>query len=78
MTQPSDVTAPDVAASWRERAVERSLRGARAKAMSRSDRFIEVGPGNVLAGMVRRTLPEARVISFGGINDLDAVKGLLA
>jgi AcrR family transcriptional regulator len=28
-------------ASWRDRAVERSLRGARAKAMSRSDRFIE-------------------------------------
>lgn len=30
--------APDV--TWRERAVERSLRNARAKAMSRSDRFI--------------------------------------
>src|SRR3954447_15860190 len=29
-------------ASWRERALERSLRGARAKAMSRSDRFIQV------------------------------------
>lgn len=28
-------------ASWRERAVERSLRSARAKAVSRSDRFIE-------------------------------------
>lgn len=28
-------------ASWRDRAVERSLRGARAKAVSRSDRFIE-------------------------------------
>lgn len=27
--------------SWRDRAVERSLRGARAKAMSRSDRFIQ-------------------------------------
>jgi AcrR family transcriptional regulator len=27
--------------SWRDRAVERSLRGARAKAVSRSDRFIE-------------------------------------
>jgi AcrR family transcriptional regulator len=33
---------PDTAdASWRDRAVERSLRSARAKAMSRSDRFIE-------------------------------------
>jgi AcrR family transcriptional regulator len=28
-------------ATWRDRAVERSLRGARAKAMSRSDRFID-------------------------------------
>src|ERR1700740_1985314 len=27
--------------SWRERAVERSLRSARAKAVSRSDRFIQ-------------------------------------
>jgi AcrR family transcriptional regulator len=40
MAQPGDVTTAD--ASWRDRAVERSLRGARAKAMSRSDRFIEV------------------------------------
>jgi AcrR family transcriptional regulator len=40
MAQPGEMSAPD--ASWRDRAVERSLRGARAKAMSRSDRFIEV------------------------------------
>jgi AcrR family transcriptional regulator len=40
MTEPGEVTLPD--ATWRERAVERSLRSARAKAMSRSDRFIEV------------------------------------
>ena len=40
MAQPGDVTTAE--ATWRERAVERSLRGARAKAMSRSDRFIEV------------------------------------
>src|SRR4051794_41950676 len=40
MTQPGDATVTD--ATWRERAVERSLRNARAKAMSRSDRFIEV------------------------------------
>jgi AcrR family transcriptional regulator len=33
-TDPSDVT-------WRERAIERSLRSARAKAVSRSDRFIQ-------------------------------------
>jgi AcrR family transcriptional regulator len=31
--------APEI--TWRDRAVERSLRGARAKAVSRSDRFIE-------------------------------------
>lgn len=42
MTQPSGLSAPEAVASWRERAVERSLRTARAKAMSRSDRFIEV------------------------------------
>jgi AcrR family transcriptional regulator len=41
MAQPGDITAP-TDASWRERAVERSLRTARAKAMSRSDRFIQV------------------------------------
>src|SRR4051794_36824891 len=41
MAQPGDVpSATD--ASWRERAVERSLRTARAKAMTRSDRFIQV------------------------------------
>lgn len=40
MAQPGDVAMTD--ATWRERAVERSLRNARAKAMSRSDRFIEV------------------------------------
>jgi len=42
MTQPGDVEAPDAISTWRERALERSLRGARAKAISRSDRFIEV------------------------------------
>ena len=40
MAQPGDVSTAD--STWRDRAVERSLRGARAKAMSRSDRFIEV------------------------------------
>ncbi|MGI9147916.1 MAG: ACP S-malonyltransferase [Chloroflexota bacterium] len=42
------------------------------------DRFLEVGPGNVLAGMVRRTLPEARVASFGAVSDLPQVCTLLA
>src|SRR5437763_9607122 len=40
MAHPGEAGA--VAASWRERAVERSLRNARAKALSRSDRFIQV------------------------------------
>lgn len=39
MTQQDEARAAAVA-SWRERAVERSLRTARAKAVSRSDRFI--------------------------------------
>lgn len=42
MTQQDEAlpVAGSAAASWRERAVERSLRTARAKAVSRSDRFI--------------------------------------
>jgi [acyl-carrier-protein] S-malonyltransferase len=42
------------------------------------DRFLEVGPGSVLAGLVRRTLPQARVASFGALSDLLAVCSLLA
>jgi [acyl-carrier-protein] S-malonyltransferase len=42
------------------------------------DRFLEVGPGAVLAGLVRRTLPEARVASFGAVSDLPAAHALLA
>jgi [acyl-carrier-protein] S-malonyltransferase len=41
------------------------------------DRFLEVGPGTVLAGLVRRTLPEARVASFGGLADLPGAFSLL-
>jgi AcrR family transcriptional regulator len=42
VTEPveAEVDAPDGESSWRDRALERSLRSARAKAMSRSDRFI--------------------------------------
>jgi [acyl-carrier-protein] S-malonyltransferase len=42
------------------------------------DRFLEVGPGTALAGMVRRTLPTARVASFGAVADLPQVRALLA
>jgi [acyl-carrier-protein] S-malonyltransferase len=41
------------------------------------DRFLEVGPGTVLTGMVRRALPEARVASFGALSDLPNVATLL-
>lgn len=41
------------------------------------DRFVEVGPGNVLAGLVKRTLPDARVVSFGALADLPKVAAIL-
>jgi [acyl-carrier-protein] S-malonyltransferase len=41
------------------------------------DRFLEVGPGTVLAGMIKRTLPDARVASFGSLADLDAARALV-
>jgi [acyl-carrier-protein] S-malonyltransferase len=41
------------------------------------DRFLEVGPGQVLSGLVRRTLPEARVASFGSLSDLSHARSLL-
>ena len=33
-------------------------------------RFIEIGPGNVLAGLVKRILPGAAVVSLGTADDL--------
>ncbi|MCA1647082.1 MAG: ACP S-malonyltransferase [Chloroflexi bacterium] len=41
------------------------------------DRFLEVGPGQVLSGLVRRTLPRARVASFGALADLPNTRALL-
>jgi [acyl-carrier-protein] S-malonyltransferase len=40
-------------------------------------RFLEVGPGQALAGMVRRTLPDARVASFGSMADLEAARSVV-
>jgi [acyl-carrier-protein] S-malonyltransferase len=41
------------------------------------DRFLEVGPGNVVAGLVRRTLPDAEVASIGSLPDLPAALALV-
>jgi [acyl-carrier-protein] S-malonyltransferase len=43
------------------------------------DRFLEVGPGEVLAGLVKRTLPgsEVQVASFQSPADLDAAAALV-
>jgi [acyl-carrier-protein] S-malonyltransferase len=40
-------------------------------------RFLEVGPGRVLAGLVRRTLPEVKVASFGTLADLQLARALV-
>jgi len=42
------------------------------------DTFIEIGPGNVLAGLVKKILPDVKVISYNGQKDLSLVKELLA
>jgi [acyl-carrier-protein] S-malonyltransferase len=41
------------------------------------DRFLEVGPGQVLAGLVRRTLADVKVASFGPMADLRAARALV-
>jgi [acyl-carrier-protein] S-malonyltransferase len=40
--------------------------------------FLEIGPGNVLAGLVKKIVPEASVVSYNGIQDLPLVKELIA
>jgi len=37
-----------------------------------------MGPGNVLAGLARRTLGDVKVASFGSIADLPAAQALVA
>ena len=39
--------------------------------------YVEVGPGTVLSGLVRKIHREARVASFGGPDDLAAVEALM-
>ncbi|WP_237151683.1 ACP S-malonyltransferase [Oryzibacter oryziterrae] len=40
-------------------------------------KFVEVGAGKVLCGLVKRIAPEAQSANFGAPTDLDAVKALL-
>jgi [acyl-carrier-protein] S-malonyltransferase len=42
------------------------------------DRFLEMGPGNVLTGLARRTLGDVKVASFGSMADVSAAKALVA
>ena len=42
------------------------------------DRFLEVGPGSVLTGLVKRTLPGVRTGNFGSLADLPAVHAFLS
>jgi [acyl-carrier-protein] S-malonyltransferase len=35
--------------------------------------YVEVGPGTVLAGLVKKIQPDARVVQFGSAEDLEAV-----
>jgi len=39
--------------------------------------YVEVGPGTVLSGLVKKIHREARVVSFGAPEDLEAVEALL-
>jgi len=42
------------------------------------DHFLEVGPGSVLSGLVRRTLQDVTAASFGSLADLEAATAVLA
>lgn len=55
---------------WRESVLWMAERGV--------DRFIELGPGKVLSGLVRRIVPEAETISAGTPEEVRAVAEILA
>jgi [acyl-carrier-protein] S-malonyltransferase len=37
--------------------------------------FVEVGPGNTLAGLIQKIAPGAQVLSVGGLTGLDSLRG---
>jgi [acyl-carrier-protein] S-malonyltransferase len=41
------------------------------------DRFVEVGPGNALSGLVRRIAPDASTVNVTGPADVAAVADLV-
>jgi [acyl-carrier-protein] S-malonyltransferase len=67
-----DALIAQVAAPVRWEAVVRRL------ASSGVTTYVEVGPGTVLTGLVRKIHPEATVISFGAPDDLEAIEPLVA
>jgi len=42
------------------------------------DTFVELGPGRVLSGLIRRTVPEVRTLKVEGPGDLERLKQALA
>ena len=54
---------------WRETLLAASEAGV--------SRFVEIGTGKVLSGLVKRTLDEATIVNFDGADDLDTVLGEL-
>ncbi len=47
----------------------------RAMAAAGVDTFVHVGPGDVTAGMAKRTLPDVRIITVSSVDDLEEAAG---